>query len=274
MRKSARQLDVLLAALLLAAATACGSTPAATPASDIQVSADADASSGQNDAAAADSTAADAATPDVTGTDVAATDASAADATQDAAVADSAVADSAADTATLDAAADVPSVDAQPADAQSADTAPADAVASAVVAGNLVEAGWSFGECMKGCNGNMKLQGASLELTITDIDGTVSHMAKGILTTGAAAELENLLNPLVGKSLPLVSGCPDCADGGAAYVVFSDGKATSKHTYEYGKPPAALAGLDKMMAAAMAGLKSCKGDETVVILGACPMDLP
>ena len=147
-------------------------------------------------------------------------------------------------------------------------------VATALVAGNLVESGWSFGECMKGCKGTMTLQGAALELTIRDNDGTIAHQAKGILTTGAAAQLESLVNPLVGKPLPLVSGCPDCADGGAAYLTFSDGSATSKHTYEFGKPPAALTGLDQLMAVAQAGLKNCQGDATVVVQGVCPISQP
>ena len=235
---------------------ACGATTSTSTAAADGQAADTKDDAGAGDVAAGDGSASDTATGDTASSEVATPDATLE------------IADGAAD-----ASADVPVSDAPTSDVPTSDVPTTD-VATALVAGNLVESGWSFGECMKGCKGTMTLQGAALELTIRDNDGTIAHQAKGILTTGAAAQLESLVNPLVGKPLPLVSGCPDCADGGAAYLTFSDGSATSKHTYEFGKPPAALTGLDQLMAVAQAGLKNCQGDATVVVQGVCPISQP
>lgn len=162
------------------------------------------------------------------------------------------------------------------ADAGSEDTASADADASTgpLVKGNLVAAGWSFGMCANACKGVLELKGASLLLTTSGWDGTVYYQAKGVLTTGAAAALQDFEAALVGKPLATTVGCPDCADGGASFVTFSDGTTSSTHTYEFGKPPAALGELDKLLTTAIAGLKTCTGDATVVVQNPCPLDLP
>ncbi len=250
---------------------ACGATTSTSTAAADGQAADTKDDAGAGDVAAGDGSASDTATGDTASSEVATPDATleiadgAADASADVPVSDAPTSDAPTS--------DAPTSDAPTSDVPTSDVPTTD-VATALVAGNLVESGWSFGECMKGCKGTMTLQGAALELTIRDNDGTIAHQAKGILTTGAAAQLESLVNPLVGKPLPLVSGCPDCADGGAAYLTFSDGSATSKHTYEFGKPPAALTGLDQLMAVAQAGLKNCQGDATVVVQGVCPISQP
>ncbi len=240
---------------------ACGATTSTSTAAADGQAADTKDDAGAGDVAAGDGSASDTATGDTASSEVATPDATLE------------IADGAADASADVPVSDAPTSDVPTSDAPTSDVPTTD-VATALVAGNLVESGWSFGECMKGCKGTMTLQGAALELTIRDNDGTIAHQAKGILTTGAAAQLESLVNPLVGKPLPLVSGCPDCADGGAAYLTFSDGSATSKHTYEFGKPPAALTGLDQLMAVAQAGLKNCQGDATVVVQGVCPISQP
>lgn len=154
------------------------------------------------------------------------------------------------------------------------DAGAASDVAVAVVAGPLVEAGWSFGECMGQCKGVVAFKGASLLLTVSNADGSVDHQAKGVLTTGAAADMETLENALIGQSLQTTYGCPDCADGGASWLTFSNGGSSDKHLYEFGKPPAALQAMDKLVTSAIAALKACKGDDIVVIQGVCPITPP
>lgn len=215
------------------------------------------------------------ASKDVAASDVAILDAAAADASgadgpvlvDTPAVADTpTVVDVAADQASL---ADVAGADVVPDIESSADVGP-----TAVVQGHLVAAGYAFGECMSACKGVVEFQGASLHLTISGWDAKVYSEAKGVLTTGAAAQLQTEESLLAGKSLALTFGCPDCADGGAFFLTFSDGTATSTHTYDYGKPPAELAAIDKIAAAAIAGLKACQGDATVVVQNPCPVPQP
>jgi hypothetical protein len=252
-------------------ASGCGS-PAPNGAAAVTDTADAQVDAGA-DAQGSDAVAKDA-SPLVDGVDTASADAAPTDqvTTSDA---PTAAEDADAQAGTDAGASDTAGPDAAGPDTADAETADADGTdAGVLVAGNVVEAGWSFGECMDGCMGLLELKGASLQLTVLAGDGTVQHQAKGILTTGAAAKLEDIEVALAGKPLQTVYGCPDCADGGAFHVTFSDGAKSSTHTYDYGKPPAALANLDQLLGTAIAGLKACKGDEVVVIQGQCPMDQP
>ena len=205
----------------------------------------------------------------------------------DSAVVDGKTADSAGEVAAVDGnTGEVAAVDVSAADGPTGDTVNADSEivsadsgtqpsdATQAVAGNLVEAGWSFGECLGACTGKLVLAGAALKLQTIGWDAKVYHEAKGVLTTGAAAKLQNLESALAGQNLQKTYGCPDCNDGGAKYVVFSDGKVTSKHNYEYGKPPLALLDIDQLVFTAIKGLQACKGDDTVVVQVPCPLEQP
>ena len=260
---------------------------AASDAGAADVVSDTSAADVSADGAAADTTA-DSAATDTTG-DGATTDAipdASADATPDAtpdatsdATSDAAESDATADTSS-DATADITSDSTPDAVADTAGDATTDVVEpdvgpSATVNGNLTAVTISLGKCGgAACKTSLALEGAGLLLTLSSNAGDVSFMAKGILTTGAAAKLDNLVDALAGKPLPLTYGCPGCADGPVVTLVFGDGKTSSSHAYGGGEAPAALAGVDALIQTAIAGLKACLGDETVVIFKPCPMDLP
>ena len=137
---------------------------------------------------------------------------------------------------------------------------------------NLVESGWSAGRCAGACLAKLTYAGAELSLEITSRDGILQHAAKGMLTTDAAGQLEQLLEALAGQSLETRYGCPGCADGLVAYLTltFEGGSVTT--TYEKGDVPLVLAALDTLVGKATAGLETCTGDDTVVITGPCPLD--
>ena len=139
---------------------------------------------------------------------------------------------------------------------------------------NLLASGWSFGECMGACKADLVFEGASLQFTQTGWDGTVYQHAKGLLTTGAAAELEALLIVLEDAPLKDVYGCPDCADGGASYITLMRKGVTTTHKYEYGKPPMVLADLDELVSAAALALKTCTGNGIAILSGECSTDAP
>lgn len=230
------------AVLLAVTAAACGSETVSTPDAgkpadvDAEVSADTDATTLVDSG----SSVPDAATPDAAPADVAPTDVTVADAAADS------KADATADSTTLDA-----------------------TVVSGTV--QVVGAGWSFGECMGLCKGEAKLEGAKVVLTLTSWDGkTPAEDHHGLLTTGAAAQLDDATAKLTGATLQDIYGCPDCADGGAAWVKLQHGDVTTLHTYEFGKPPAVLQGVAAVIAPALATLRDCKIDMTLVTSYPCP----
>ena len=258
----------LLTVVLVLVASACGSDGSGD-AVDAGASDTAATDSAATDAAASDTAASDTAANDTAANDTAANDTAATDtAATDTTAADSA--DSGSDDAPLsDVAADSDATD------TGAEDITVDAGPAATVVGNLVTVGLSFGKCVSAnCKTKLELEGASLLLTVSNNKDEPTFMAKGILTTGSAAKLDELVAALAGKAIPLVSGCPGCADGGIASLTFSDGKQSNTHTYESGNPPKALAAIDALMGTAIAGLKACVGDATVVVHTPCPMDLP
>lgn len=138
----------------------------------------------------------------------------------------------------------------------------------------LVEAGWSFGECMGPCVGSVVFEGAKVTLTVQDWNMTALHVAHGILMTDAAAALEQLLAALDTAPLQAVYGCPDCADGGAFHVALNRNGVDSKHVYEYGQPPEVLKDLDQLVKAVIDALRNCNTVYPVVIQGECPVPEP
>ena len=231
-----------------------------------------------DDSAVADTGAADTGVEDSAVEDTAAEDTAAEDtAAVDTAVEDTAAADTGAeDTSSADTAVeDTAAADTGAEDTGAADTADADAADPGVFPeGNLVSAGYSTAKCVGACKTELVLEGASLELTISDNKGDPLQMGKGVLTTGAAAQLEALINAIGATPLEATYGCPGCTDGPIAWLTFSNGKETFKHTYEFKNAPAVLAGVDKLANDAISALGDCKTNEVVVTIGKCPMDLP
>ncbi|MCC6619792.1 MAG: hypothetical protein IT385_00975 [Deltaproteobacteria bacterium] len=135
----------------------------------------------------------------------------------------------------------------------------------------LTSAGWSFGECSQHCSATVTFAGASLSFRLQDNQGGVEHEANGMLTTGGAAELQNLEGDVVDDPLLEVYGCPDCADGGARFLLFSTDTTPFNTTYEYGDPPEVLAPLTTFVADVIDALRSCTTNERVLIQGQCPL---
>jgi hypothetical protein len=92
---------------------------------------------------------------------------------------------------------------------------------------------------------------------------------RGTLT----AEGQGLISAAADKlrSVPLESvyGCPDCADGGAAYVVVDLDGVSSRHDMEFGRPPAVLAELHELAMAMIDALETCQSDEMVIVADDC-----
>ncbi len=131
-------------------------------------------------------------------------------------------------------------------------------------AGSLVGAGWSFGMCGGYCTADLLVEGENVVVTG---GGWTSeeplYVNRGILTEKGRRRIGSELARLVGRPLESVYGCPDCADGGAAYLVLEREGMASRHEMEFGRPPEALAELHGLAMAIIDALESCESDELV-----------
>ena len=83
------------------------------------------------------------------------------------------------------------------------------------------------------------------------------------------AALDDILAALAGVSLDPIYGCPDCADGGAAYVNVTRAGAESHHEYEYYEPPGVLVDLDEFVSGAMLNLRTCTSTWYMAVAEEC-----
>lgn len=135
---------------------------------------------------------------------------------------------------------------------------------------SLVGAGWSFGMCGGYCVADLIISEGDLVATgrghFVDEPLYVNH---GALTPAGAERIEAALQALVGEALEPVYGCPDCADGGAAYITLERASGTSSHSMQFGSPPEILAELHALSLAIIDDLESCTASDIVTISEDC-----
>jgi hypothetical protein len=135
---------------------------------------------------------------------------------------------------------------------------------------SLVRAGWSFGMCGGYCTADLAIRASELVLT------GGSHMAAeplyrnhGALTPLGRKRIDAALESLSAVALEPVYGCPDCADGGAAYLTLMQDGTISRHEMVFGDPPNVLAELHGLAMEMIASLETCDPDELVAIGDGC-----
>lgn len=134
----------------------------------------------------------------------------------------------------------------------------------------LFAAGWSFGMCLSYCRADLVAVGDRLRLQVgdnpTDTPVLLNH---GTLTAEGSTQLAAVLEAIEPAALEETYGCPDCADGGAAYVaLIADGEG-SRHDMPFGEPPAELAPLYALTQALIGSLETCTSGELVVVDDDC-----
>ncbi len=135
---------------------------------------------------------------------------------------------------------------------------------------SLVGAGWSFGMCLGYCIADLELDGDAV--TLTGNDGALQDplfVNRGTLTAEAQESVAEAVAGLDGLALEQVYGCPDCADGGAAYLMLARDGIASRHDMEFGSPPQELAAVYELAMSIMETLESCRSDELVMISEGC-----
>ena len=134
----------------------------------------------------------------------------------------------------------------------------------------LTGAGWSFGMCLGYCRADLQIAGPQLVLTGRE------HMSEeplfvntGTLTVLGLDRLDAALASLSVDELQPLYGCPDCADGGAAYLGFSQDGRSSRHDVEFGGPPEELAEAYDLAMDLMAALETCVSNDLVDVATDC-----
>lgn len=134
----------------------------------------------------------------------------------------------------------------------------------------FVGAGWSFGMCAGYCRADLVLIDGLLTLVGSDRTGDEPlYEHRGELTAEGSGLIAAAAAALSGLPLESVYGCPDCADGGASYVVLDRDGVTSRHDMEFGRPPEVLADLHDLAMATINKLETCRSDEMVIVAADC-----
>jgi hypothetical protein len=134
---------------------------------------------------------------------------------------------------------------------------------------SLVGAGWSFGMCGGYCNADLDIEDDALVLTGSGHMGEEPlFVNRGVLTTVARERLDEATRRL-DDDLEPVYGCPDCADGGAAYVVLARGDTITRHDMEFGRPPEVLVELRDLATSLIGPLETCESNELVAVADDC-----
>lgn len=134
----------------------------------------------------------------------------------------------------------------------------------------LLGSGWSFGMCLGYCLADLAIEGDDLRLSGRGyMDETPLYANRGTLTSDGRAQLRTALAALDGAALEPVYGCPDCADGGAAYLELALDGTAERVAMEFGDPPPVLADLYGISASLMSALETCSSSPLVKVANDC-----
>ena len=134
---------------------------------------------------------------------------------------------------------------------------------------SVIGSGTFFGMCFGACKMDVTVDGDKVNFVASNWDGTVFVDNDGTLTPLGLETAQGLAVELVGIELDEVYGCPDCADGGGAYVMLRREGVDSKHTYSFGQPPADLEECDIFAKALQEALAGCQSNTLITVGDDC-----
>jgi hypothetical protein len=129
--------------------------------------------------------------------------------------------------------------------------------------------GTFFGECFGACKMDVMVDGDQVNFTARNWDGTVYVDNNATLTAKGVDMVEALALTLVDVELDETYGCPDCDDGGGAYVILRRNDEDSTHTYPFGAPPAELEACDAFTMLIRTAMAGCQSNDFVEISEDC-----
>lgn len=138
---------------------------------------------------------------------------------------------------------------------------------------NLAGGGRSFGECSGDCSFELTISpprapsggscsgSLSAELLVKNTEGQPDRLVFFDLAPAAFEQAMRLSRALAGLALEPVTGCPDCADGGRAWIKRQIAESTSSEefAYDYYKAPPVLRGVDQFVQRLINEANVCRG---------------
>ena len=124
------------------------------------------------------------------------------------------------------------------------------------------------------CLADLEIDGASLLATGRNReDEQPLYQNGGTLTPLGQEQLDAAVAGLSGIPRDAAYGCPDCADGGAAYLVFTDGASRSRVDMQADQPPELLVGPYRIVTSLLGALQTCASDDLVLVDDQCAANL-
>lgn len=118
--------------------------------------------------------------------------------------------------------------------------------------------GTSFGMCVGYCQNTMTITGNKATLIRLNPRTKDKKVCEILLSAMEIEAIRNELAKVEFEHLDTIYGCPDCADGGAAFIEMDNGSKRKKVIFPYGGAPAPLMALSKQLQAALASFKDCE----------------
>lgn len=143
-------------------------------------------------------------------------------------------------------------------------TAPGDPAPAGPVP-QIVGGGYSFGECSELCVGELQISGTEVRIERRSWDRSLSVVATGRLSDDARNRLDTMQAALSGTPLDDVYGCPDCADGGAAWIDLVPVAGARRVTYEFGAAPDVLSDWEAFRRGVSDALAACESSAVIAV---------
>jgi hypothetical protein len=151
-------------------------------------------------------------------------------------------------------------------DAETTTTTPADPPAAGIT---IIGFGTSFGMCAGFCEQTLSIDGSDVELIAADRGDDELITTRGVLTDAARARLRSAAASIDPASVVEVIGCPDCADGGAAFLDLALPARHVRSSYDFGGPPTAYVEADALGRAILGAMATCTSTELVAVADDC-----
>lgn len=122
---------------------------------------------------------------------------------------------------------------------------------------STISYGTSFGMCAGYCEKSMVISDQKVAFSKTRRFPDDTKTCTKSLSKDEVNEISTLLRNSDFKSLPAVSGCPDCTDGGAEWIEINTNGEKYKVIFEYRNAPAKLKPLAEKLSALAASFSDC-----------------
>jgi hypothetical protein len=103
-----------------------------------------------------------------------------------------------------------------------------------------IEYGTSFGNCVGYCINSIEISGTDIMYSAvgwTTLDKVPDIHISGVIPQEDWNKLVSKIDLVIFRNMDEITGCPDCADGGAEWIKITTDKFVHKVTFEYNNEP-------------------------------------